>query len=61
MDAYRYQHFHRELMQEDTALRGSPGPGDFLPHFDMPTTDGGRVRSEDFRGRTLFITFGSVT
>lgn len=61
MEPYRYQHFRRELMQEDTALRPFPGPGDPLPQFDMPTSDGGRVRSEDFRGRKLLITFGSVT
>ena len=61
MPPYRYQHFQRELIQEDTKLRPSLGPGDSLPHFDMPTTEGPPVRSQDFGGRKLFITFASVT
>jgi hypothetical protein len=58
---YRYQHFERESMQGDLKLRPSPGVGDPLPDFDMLTTDGQRVRSQDFRGRKLFITFAAVT
>ena len=61
MALYRYQHFQRELMQEDTGLRPSPGPGERLPPFDMPTTDCPRVRSQDFFGHKLFITFASLT
>jgi hypothetical protein len=38
-----------------------PGPREPLPHFDLTTTDHGRVRWEDFTGRKLFITFGSIT
>jgi hypothetical protein len=58
---YRYQHFERELMNEDAGLRPLPGFDDPLPRFDLTTTDGRRVRSEDFIGRKLFITFASVT
>jgi peroxiredoxin len=33
-----------------------------MPDFDLPTTDGGRVRKHDFVGqRPLLLTFGSVT
>ena len=58
---YRYQHFQREVMQEDVNLRPSPGPGESFPDFDLLTTDGQHVRLRDFRGRKPFITFGSVT
>ena len=61
MQPYRYHHFERDLLKEDTGLRPAPGVGDPLPPFDMATTDGRRVRSDDFAGRGLFITFASVT
>lgn len=61
MPPYRYQHFNLELMREDVALRPSPGPGELLPRFDMTATDGRRVRSEDYVGRQLFVSFASVT
>jgi hypothetical protein len=59
---YRYEHFKRELLIEDMAFAGGPGPGDPMPEFDLPTTDGGRVRKSDFVGdRPLFLTFASIT
>lgn len=58
---YRYSHFERTLMKEDSGLRPTPGPGDPLPQFDLTTTDHGHVKSHDFIGRKLFITFASVT
>ena len=61
MSAYRYTHFTRELMKEDSGLRPSPGLGDLLPHFDFIATDGRRVRSQDFAGQKLFLTFASLT
>lgn len=40
-----------------------PGPGDQVPLFDLPTTDGGRFSSADIavRGRPLVLVFGSLT
>jgi hypothetical protein len=40
-----------------------PGPGDKIPFFDLPTTDGGRFSSADLatRGRPLVLVFGSLT
>lgn len=33
-----------------------------MPDFDLPTTDGGRIRKEDFVGRCpLLLTFASIT
>jgi hypothetical protein len=59
---YRYPHFRRQLLLEDRAFTGGVRPGDALPDFDLPTTDGGRVRKADFVGeRPLLLTFGSVT
>lgn len=61
MEPYRYPHFRLGLMLEDVSLRPSPGPGEPLPAFDMTATDGRRVRSGDFSGRNLFLTFASIT
>jgi hypothetical protein len=40
-----------------------PGPGDKIPTFDLPTTDGRRFSSADVaaRGRPLVLVFGSLT
>ena len=40
-----------------------PGPGDKMPSFDLPTTDGRRFNSADVaaRGRPLVLVFGSLT
>jgi hypothetical protein len=61
MIPYRYRQFERAVMKDDNEFCPSPGPGDPLPAFDMITTDGTRVRKEDFIGRKLFITIGSIT
>jgi hypothetical protein len=58
---YRYEHFKRELLFEDMAFGGGPRPGERFPDFDLPTTDGGRTRLSDYRGRPLLLTFASVT
>lgn len=40
-----------------------PGPGDKIPLFDLPTTDGGRFSNATIaaRGRPLLLVFGSLT
>ena len=59
---YRYQHFKRQLLFEDMAWRAGPRPGEPMPDFDLPTTEGGRLRKRDFVGvKPLLLTFGSVT
>lgn len=59
---YGYEHFKRRLIFEDMAWHGGPRPGEEMPGFDLPTTDGGRLRKEDFVGvRPLLLSFGSVT
>lgn len=58
---YRYAHFQRELLMEDMGFAAGPSPGHAFPDFDLPTTDGGRARLADFRGRPLLVTFASVT
>jgi hypothetical protein len=60
--AYRYPHFHTSLLFEDMSFRAGPRPGEPMPEFDLPTTDGDRVRKSDFVGRRpLLLTMGSVT
>jgi peroxiredoxin len=59
---YRYEHFHPTALLEDAAFWGGPEPGERMPDFELPTTDGGRVALDDFLGRRpLLLTFGSVT
>lgn len=59
---YRYPHFKRQVMFADLAFAGGPVPGQPMPDFDLPSTDGGRVRRRDFAGeQPLLLTFGSVT
>jgi hypothetical protein len=59
---YRYAHFQRAVLAEDMNFRGGPRPGDPLPDFELPTTEGGSVRRSDFVGRRpLLIVFGSIT
>jgi peroxiredoxin len=40
---------------------GGPKPGERFPDFDLPTTDGGPVRLNDYLGRPFLVTFASVT
>lgn len=59
---YRYPHFERALLFEDAGFQGGPRPGEDVPDFDLPTTEGGRVRKSDFVGRQpLFLTLASFT
>lgn len=59
---YRYPHFRRQILREDMAFRGGPSPGEPMPDFDLPTTNGGRVRKHDFVGRRpLLLTCTSIT
>ena len=64
MDAgdYRYPRFRRGNLIEDMAFRGGPFPGQPMPDFDLPTTEGGRLRKRDFVGRRpLLIACTSIT
>ncbi len=62
MDTYRYPHFTRERLRDDLSFRAGQDPGWELPDFDLPTSDGGRVRKADFQGRRpLLVTFASIT
>jgi hypothetical protein len=58
----RYEHFRRRLLAADLAFLGGPAPSREMPDFDLPTTDGGRVRKDDFVGhRPLLLAFASFT
>ncbi len=58
---YRYPHFKRELFGEDSSFNGGAVPGQPLPDFDLPTTDGGRRRRRDLLGKPLLLIFASYT
>ena len=59
--AYRYERVTIGLLMDDFRFRkDTPSPGDPFPQFELPTTDGGRIRRDDFIGkRPLLIIFGS--
>lgn len=60
---YRYDHVTPDVLRQDMAFgEGAPEPGDRLPDFDLPTTDGGRIRSADFPGtKPLLLVTGSYS
>ena len=60
---YRYQHFTTKLLFHDLRFqKGSKRPGDVLPEFDLPTTEGARIATSDLlAGRPLLLVTGSMT
>lgn len=60
---YRYNHFTTKLLIHDGSFhKGATRPGETLPEFDLPTTDGDRIVTEDSVGdRPLFLVTGSIT
>jgi len=60
---YRYRHFtFRTLLHDMRFPAGSPAPGEPFPDFDLPTTDGGRLRKADLVGqRPMFMVAASFT
>ena len=59
---YRYTQFRLGLLFEDRSFQGGPRPGEPMPDFGLPTTDGGRTRNSDYVGnRPLLLTLGSFT
>jgi len=60
---YRFDHLSLVTVLRDMYFsKDSPGPGDRVPEFDLPTVDGGRFRSSDLAesGPALLV-FGSIT
>ncbi len=60
-DEYRYERVTLGLLMDDFRFRkGTPAAGDPFPQFELPTTDGRRIRKDDFVGkRPLLVVFGS--
>lgn len=58
---YRYAHFKRQLLAEDSSFTGGAAPGQPLPDFDLPTADGGRQRKQDLMRKPLLLIFASYT
>jgi len=51
-----------KVLMEDMAFSDqAPRPGERLPDFDLPSTDGGRLRSVDLRGKPLLLITGSYS
>lgn len=60
---YNYKHVRAETFLEDMSFRReAPSPGDGLPHFELPTTEGTMLSSQALlrKGPLLLVT-GSLT
>jgi hypothetical protein len=61
-ERYRFDHLTLPLVMKDMRFVSTdPAPGDRMPAFGLPTTDGGRLRSDDLGGRPVLLIFGSST
>ena len=61
---YRIQHPTMLDVIKDMRIPSTdPRPGERVPSFDLPTTDGGRFSSSDFsgKGQPVLLVFGSIT
>lgn len=60
---YVYEHVTSYVLSRDMNFGGdAPRPGERLPEFDLPTTDGRRFRTADVLGhKPLLLIMGSLT
>lgn len=60
-DEYRFERVTMGLLMDDSRFRkDTPSAGDPFPQFELATTDGRRIRKDDFVGkRPLLVVFGS--
>ncbi|MBI5823402.1 MAG: redoxin domain-containing protein [Chloroflexi bacterium] len=63
--AYRYEHprLYPYVLNDMIISKNGAGPGDKVEAFDLPTTDGGHIRSADLKakGQPVLLVFGSLT
>ena len=60
--AYRPAHLQHEMIEEDMGLHAGPRPGDPMPDFELPSTDGGIIRKSDYIGRIpMLMVMNSIT
>lgn len=61
-DDYRFERFRTGLLLSDMSFGAdTPGAGDRIPAFDLPTLDGGRFSSADLGPLPVLLVFGSRT
>jgi hypothetical protein len=59
---YRVEHFSRTLLRDPLPFQQGRDAGWPIPDFDLPTTEGGRVRKSDFQGACpLLVTLACLT
>lgn len=59
---YRFDTFRTSLLLDDMRFRRrDPGPGDHVPHFELPTLSGGIFTSRSLGPRPVLMIFGSQT
>jgi thiol-disulfide isomerase/thioredoxin len=64
VDGHRYRFDHLTLpmvLRDMRFLSTDSAPGEHVPAFDLPTIDGGRLRSSELGGRPALLIFGSST
>jgi hypothetical protein len=63
-EEFNFQHFRPRHMAAEllrTARADGVPPGHEAPDFELETTEGGRLRLSDLRGRPVLLHFGSYT
>jgi len=59
---YAYEHVSSEILSEDMKFGdNAPRAGDRLPEFDLPTVDGGQLKTGDLTGQPVLLVTGSFT
>ena len=59
---YAYEHVTSDILSKDIQFGdNAPKAGDRLPAFELPTVDGGRLKTADLVGRPTLLVTSSVT
>ena len=64
LETYNFRHFRPRHLWYDAKLtvRASGlAPGQPAPDFELPTTQGDKIRLSDLRGKPVLVRFGSFT
>ena len=61
-DGYRFKTVTMDILINDMRFnKGTPAAGDSLPEFNLTSTSGERITWQNFGGRPVLLTVGSIT